>query len=462
MAEIKNISTNLVLLDTDNPRFGDSKATSQVDAIQKMLSIDNMVGKIFNLARDIAENGLDPGDLPLVIETQICGKKRYLTVEGNRRVLAIKMLLNPDLMQNSSRKVQLRELANAEVINAIKEIPCSVLTSREEAARWIELRHTGENDGVGRVNWDGITRETFRNKQGEPPATGKQILSFIQRDEYFDDDLKKAANNIMVTNLTRLFQGTPAQNSFGLQKKRRMTQSFIPLEKLRDIVECVIRIMSDSDFNMKDIYHKSDQINFIKNRIPSDLLPTKADLLEEAWDISTFDQSSMSTEQRGKQKQKKARKNSKADRKNRKHLIDSILVVPEHRINSIYGELRKLEVHEYPNAVAVLFRVFLELSCDHFLGENNVRRSDNNRPINIGEGIVKLKIKVLSIIKHLKVSGALKNSECRMLEANAKNELDDSIESLNQYVHSPHLNPIASELNLRFDNWLPMFREIWK
>ena len=462
MAEIKNIKTNMVLLDTDNPRFGDSKATSQVDAIHKMLSIDKMEGKIFNLAKDIAEYGLDPGDLPLVIETLISGKKRYLTVEGNRRLLAIKMLLNPELMQNSSRQVQLRDLANPEVINAIKMIPCSVLTSRKEADRWIDLRHTGENGGVGRVNWGGSITETFRNKKGGPPAIGKQILSFIRRDEDFDDVLKKAAEKIKVTNLTRLFQGTPAQNSFGLQKKKKMTQSFIPLDKFRKIVEHVIRDMSDSELNVKDFYHRSDQVNYIKNCIPNNLLPTEEDKLEEAWDISTFDRSSMSTVQRGKDQDKKVRRNSKQDRKNRNRLIDSTLTVTDDRINSIYKELRNLNIREYPNAVAVLFRVFLELSCDHFLRKNSVFRSDNDKPIDIGNKKVGLKIKVLSIIKHLKESGKLTSDESKMLEANAKNELTDSVELLNQFVHSNLLNPIVADLNLRFDNWLPMIRKIWK
>jgi hypothetical protein len=39
---------------------------------------------------------------------------------------------------------------------------------------------------------------------------------------------------------------------------------------------------------------------------------------------------------------------------------------PPPRINAIYYELLSLAVEQYPNACAVLLRVFVELSIDHF------------------------------------------------------------------------------------------------
>ena len=53
----------------------------------------------------------------------------------------------------------------------------------------------------------------------------------------------------------------------------------------------------------------------------------------------------------------------------RKTLIPTefIISISHQKVNLIYDELKKLKVDDYRNAVAVLFRVFLELSVDHFI-----------------------------------------------------------------------------------------------
>ena len=48
------------------------------------------------------------------------------------------------------------------------------------------------------------------------------------------------------------------------------------------------------------------------------------------------------------------------------------LIIPQTRINKIFSDLKKLSVEQFINSCAVLLRVFIELSVDHFMQKNNI------------------------------------------------------------------------------------------
>lgn len=71
---------------------------------------------VFNLARNIADAGLNPLELLGVVELESSGtKKNYQVWEGNRRVCAIKLLNDPDLapahLRSDFKRLCIRYLA---------------------------------------------------------------------------------------------------------------------------------------------------------------------------------------------------------------------------------------------------------------------------------------------------------------------------------------------------------------
>jgi hypothetical protein len=75
----------------------------------------------------------------------------YTVVEGNRRVLAMKLLKNPALARGSRIEKGIQEASRQS--RTLGDMRCMVAVSREEARRWVVLRHTGSHDGVGVVGW---------------------------------------------------------------------------------------------------------------------------------------------------------------------------------------------------------------------------------------------------------------------------------------------------------------------
>ena len=89
-------SIDQLLLNSENPR--NESAANQRDALQKIL--DDQEEKLFVLAEDIVEAGLSPMDRMLVLREKK-DSERFIVLEGNRRIAALKILSNPSVLLRS-------------------------------------------------------------------------------------------------------------------------------------------------------------------------------------------------------------------------------------------------------------------------------------------------------------------------------------------------------------------------
>lgn len=80
------IPLSKIVLDNLNPRF--PPVNTEAEAIVQL--VDNE--KIHVLAKDIAENGISPIESFALLEQD---DGNYLTLEGNRRICALKLLIKP-------------------------------------------------------------------------------------------------------------------------------------------------------------------------------------------------------------------------------------------------------------------------------------------------------------------------------------------------------------------------------
>src|SRR3989338_4670179 len=85
-------------VNTENYRF--EPVASQKEAIDKM--IDDQGDKIYNLAKHIVENGFNPNAKIQVI-TSSHDNTKFNVVEGNRRIIALKLLSNPEMIDGQSK-----------------------------------------------------------------------------------------------------------------------------------------------------------------------------------------------------------------------------------------------------------------------------------------------------------------------------------------------------------------------
>lgn len=134
-------------LDIKNPRFLSTQPT-QEKAIEYLLEY----GKVVVLAKQIINvGGLFPGERVVVFKEN---NNKTIVLEGNRRVCACQLLLNPSLIPDKYSDIFPK--INPSVEESIKKINVDIIDSREEADSFLTSRHI---DGVEK--WDPLAKWKF-------------------------------------------------------------------------------------------------------------------------------------------------------------------------------------------------------------------------------------------------------------------------------------------------------------
>jgi len=207
-----------IFLDERNPRFAEPVG-SQPEAINSLLALGS--DKLLALARHIVLKGsLDPTNPPVVVRAN----GEAMMAEGNRRLAALKLLRNPDLAQASATRAALHRIrAEAEADgmdpNGPEQVTAWVVDDYEEVREWIELRHTGENGGVGTDPWDSYQSNTFRRKIGTPTDHAwllvRAVISTFADDPALVADVRKVRDE-KFTNLGRLLGRAQVVDALGI------------------------------------------------------------------------------------------------------------------------------------------------------------------------------------------------------------------------------------------------------
>lgn len=491
--EIKPISLNLIRLDQENVRFGNDVAESEREAIELLMADPEDARKILRLAEHIAENGLDPTELQLLTPD---GDGRYIVLEGNRRLTALKLLQKPDLCPVPKLAKSFIEL-NQQLGDALPEdIDCSIVPTREAGDIWIELKHTGENRGVGRVGWDSDIRDERRARQTGVESIGRQIRNLVKNEaSIFSDDIRSGVHHIPVTTLTRLFSSRPAQDAFQLHVIGKKLIPMVELNCIAPSVEFAISLFVESGYNVNDIKSADDRCRFIA-QIPEELLALSLSTKDRASGqnengsgqsaevnpSSNTNQFSANNPQEPDQSnggapgkdssgqfgsgQNQAKTRARPSSKNRKYLFPWSLNITNSRINEIYRDLRNvLLVEKCPNSVAICFRVLIEVSCDNYTKRfenlsNKVLKVDNGQNLKERD---KLSHKVSAVATHLFNEDKISNHEMKSIRKRAtSNDTIGSIDHFNQFVHGSASSPIASELKDIAEEYKPFLEAIWK
>jgi len=440
----KTISLTNLLLNIENPRF--DLVGNQREALDAM--INDQSEKIYNLSKDIVNNGmLNPSELVIVTPSE-SDKKIYVVLEGNRRVTALKILSNPSLIATShaSYYKRIKPLADKFKANPITEVLCSVFTDADEANKWIKLKHTGENDGIGVVRWDAQQVARFEERIDGTSPIALQAIDFLRKEGSVNEKLKDRLKDVPSTNLDRLLKDKSVQSLIGLSIKDNRLQTTL---KRKEVVKGLTKIVSDlveKKIKVKDIYTKEDRERYVESFKPIEI-PDKRQKERTSWEL-------VSTSNAAKSKPKNTAKGNIV--KDRDTLIpkDCILQITDVRLTKIYKELRRLEVSSYENAVGVLFRVFIELSLDAYLDKYPIQN------ITIDS---KLKLKVIEVTLHMEQSGVSKKNELKGIRSAVNNQHDIlSMDTFNAYVHNRHLSPIAKNLITSWDNIQSFITKLWQ
>lgn len=204
-----------LFLNSHNPRYVEVQDNDLRGALCALVLEQG--DKLLALAEDIGENGLNPSerawsDLPILAAD-------YQVLEGNRRLASIKLLITAGLIEslNLPPKWQNRwKSIWTKYSSVAPRVLPAVIVSPEKAKRWIELKHTGENSGVGVVPWDATATARWRG-----PSKSQTMIQSVAH--LLPEETRKLIPKISITTLDRLLS-SPSSDKV-LASERMVTSS---------------------------------------------------------------------------------------------------------------------------------------------------------------------------------------------------------------------------------------------
>ena len=191
--------------------------------------------------------------------------------------------------------------------------------------------------------------------------------------------------------------------------------------------------MQRDDFNVNEIYNKSDRILWINNILNSE-------------NVNTY------------LGQTKPRKSS-----SRKYLIpeECNLNISSNKIKDIFIELKyNLLLDEStlstPIAVGAMFRIFLELSLDHYIKKQDISMPEEGK-------LVKLKSKICKVTDHMENSKIAKNNDLKCIRqtSSGPSTYIYHIDRLHEIVHDSTIQYDHLSLKSYWNNLQKFFIILW-
>lgn len=146
--EIKQKSIDNLLLDPRNPRLPETVERTQ----ESMLDYIAETTSIEELMEAIAQNDFFPGE-PVVVTPEGAPNGKLIVIEGNRRVSAVKLLNNPDLLTKKSEKIRsISEKAKYKP----DQLPVVEKNTRSEVLPYLGFRHI-----TGVKQWEPLAKARY-------------------------------------------------------------------------------------------------------------------------------------------------------------------------------------------------------------------------------------------------------------------------------------------------------------
>lgn len=434
MPEIVQVKPADLLIDEINPRLAEPNP-GQREA-QRTLA-HKQGKKLVKLARDILQYRLNPLELP-VVARQADG--RFVVIEGNRRLGALKALENPDTLADAVTPTilgELRKLGKQYQEAPIDYIDCIEVKDRDEIEHWLKLKHTGENQGAGLVRWGPDEADRFFNRGGlVKPHT--QALDFLTKR---GDLTAEARADINTTTLERLIDTPEVRERLGVELKDRRLYLMADAGHVARALMHVIEHLPP----VTRLHSKEQRVKYAED-LPKKIVVRPS--IASGSGIALMDADPNASPIPKKKAHRKPRR--------RTALIpaDCVLNVTDDRAQAIEEELRHLKVEQYPNAVSVLLRVFIELCMDCYI-------TTHGSPATVDDVLAKK----LQVVAHdLVKRGVMTPHQAKAANRAASSDsfLAPSVKLLNAYVHNAGVFPAPGDLFAHWNTLQSFMSAVWK
>lgn len=389
---VRVVDTNL---DPENPRIPPTPTPlSQLELIHLFCQHYD----VYLLAKSIAEDGYFPDERIVVVEQD----GSLFVLEGNRRIAALKVLINPDLAPDEV-KTKFRRISETVDRKLINLCDALVAPSRNAATKLILEKHTQQSV----LSWSPLMKAEFYRKlteQGTSAAdiakqlsiTQSTVQGFLRTSNIYRHalavDLPPETKGLVsdpqkfpITTLERVYDNAEARRALTLSDD--LTTISCPPTEFKRALSQIVADIANGVQDSRSLDTGSEIRDYVTNVAKTfGLRNTGTEVKIET--ILPQHQPSLPPPSRQTPKTTRPTRQPKG-------LFGSTDVPFRLKgaasLRRLYDELRAMPVRTYPNTTAILFRVFLDKAARHFLKRKGIktisigRRPEKLADVSFGE-----------------------------------------------------------------------------
>lgn len=378
----------------ENPRLNPEEKHIQLSDFAEDLTIEESDKKqFFKLLRSIAEDGFIPAD-PIVVWKSEENEKFYVA-EGNRRVLALKLLRDPNKSPKSIRSF-VRTQAGRIDKRKIEKIFVNVAPTFEHAEWYINQRNSNSSlqQPWSRVQQQRWITELYDKYNGDidqitsiTKMTQGELENFIRilkikdlvkldevRNQLSDDEYNNAISyKFPITILERFFSNKEVKENWGvdfdgININFKNKQSF-----LNAYAQLIKDIVTKNSENVIDTRTITSNLESILSKLPAvDTENGNAIIESPEAEVERTEDNNVLIENQSTTNPPTPIQIIKND-PNRNRLILSIYSIntDSYRLLNLFNELKRIPF-SYSNCISSSIRVFLDLSVYKFIESENL------------------------------------------------------------------------------------------
>lgn len=252
--KIQKIKIEKIINWSENPRH--AIGNNEADTLKKLF---DAVGTqyMLNLAEDIQKHGLLGNQQIVVVYSESI--KKYVVYEGNRRVAAIKLLMNPDgfkFLEKATIDKAKRMSKNSDIVDTLE---CYV-TDEDEAFFIMERVHSGEDKGRGTKEWGAREKDTFQVRRNNVKNLSYLIDYYVRK--YYDG--LDITTILSFTTIQRIFNNREIRKTIGLDIANEET---FTIDRIKLVIEASKWIVKESEYAGVAITRLFNKARTIEDRL---------------------------------------------------------------------------------------------------------------------------------------------------------------------------------------------------
>lgn len=456
-----------------NPRYNPNEdLISVTDFAEALVEDEQEKSSFYDLIKSIAQK-FRPID-PIVVWKD--ERNRFCVAEGNRRVLALKLLLNPNKAPKGMRKY-VRDLADS-MPEKITKIHVYIAPSFEEASWYISQRN---NTSSLRKSWSRLqqfrwiaylfddvcnkdmNRIQFHTQMSiaelEYALRMLNIIRLVECDDMkallTEDEYKEAnSHKFPITIIERFFSNVEVREKWGIAYDGITVKIRNYGDFMKAFAAFLRNVLSKSEDRIKiDTRTITSNLQEILSKLPSVNLEVDEEY-DSSLTPSSSNENSSSEDSRPKENKRTKKVPQKGDPYREKLILKCYYInASNYRLVGIFDELKKVKVKSCINLVAASIRIFLDLAILEYVEANGLRR-DFEEECNLSFREIPLKKRLNCLEKRL-----LKYPEAKRILIQLKsNDARYTLDILNGYQHSMSTTHLVPEyINGFWDFLFPLF-----